>query len=279
MLPHFIDCVLQQNMPVPTNELVTQEKWTKMLLEYGYQRSKLKLHPLLRRQHWQSQNGEEELLCEIFRRIGVTNCVYVEFGAADGIWHSNTAYFRDQLGWKGVGWEGDARKVKQLGDKAAQYNIHHEWITSKNINQLFEKYLPGQDSIDLLSIDIDGDDYYVWKALTVCDPRVVIIETNPGIPNDTPLTIVEGQTGCKPGEWQGYFGANLRCMVRLGEVKGYCFVGCVNFNAVFVRSDCWSRLGIPRLTEDQAVAEHFHPRHYWYEHRDQKNRQWVNPFE
>lgn len=260
-----------------SNDLFSDAKWQQTLLRYGQVRSQTKLHPLRKRPHWRGQNGEEQYLLELFQRIGAGSCSYVEFGAADGQWYSNTAYFRDQLGWTGLGFEGDREKVAALGPLAQQYNIHHEWVSSQNINALFQKHEVPAD-LSLLSVDIDGDDFWVWRALTVCQPRVVIIETNPSLPNDVPLTIVEGQTGCRPGEWENYFGANLRAMVRLGKQKGYELACCVSFNAIFVREDLFHLTGCPRLSEDQAVLQHFHPRHYWYQHRDTKNRVWLNPF-
>lgn len=251
-----------------------------MLLQYAAVKSSTPaLDPLLRRPHFKSQNGEEYYLLEIFRRIGVDSQTYVEIGAADGVWLSNTAYFRDQLGWTGFGFEGSREKLDALGETICQQrNLHHAWVTSQNVNDLFRQHsVPA--TVDLFSLDIDGDDYWVWKALTWCQPRVVIIETNPGIPNEVPLTIKEGQTGCIPKEWQGYFGANLRCMIRLAHEKGYGLATVVNFNAVFVRRDVYPLLGVKELSEDEAVATYFCPRSYWFKHKDQKNREWVNPYD
>jgi len=261
-----------------TNDILTPAVWRNIVETYGDNMTQCLQHPLTRYERiWHSQNGEEGVLEEIFSRIGTSNKYFVEFGAADGVWYSNTARFRDELGWRGLGLEGDPDKVEALGPLADKYNIKCEMVFSRNVNDLFQKYqVPPH--FDLLSLDIDGDDYYVWKALTDFRPRVVIIETNPGIPNDVPLTIVEGETGCCPKEWQGYFGANLRCMYRLAKEKGYTFVTTVNFNAVFVEREWFHLLGCPYLTEDDAVKHCFKPRQYWYDHRDLKNRQWINPW-
>src|SRR5580700_10783467 len=102
-----------------------------------------------------SQNGEDGVLEAIFNTIGKTNQYYVEFGAENGV-ECNTKYLRDHHNWSGL-----------LMDAAYQdgsINLQREFITAENINALFQKYsVPKQ--FDLLSIDIDFNDWYVWHAI------------------------------------------------------------------------------------------------------------------
>ena len=88
-----------------------------------------------------SQNGEDGVLKYIFDKIGVINKYYVEFGAWDGIEYSNTYYFREQLNWTGLLLEGDDEKIKTLSnDYINRINLHNEFVTKDNINELFLKY-------------------------------------------------------------------------------------------------------------------------------------------
>ena len=175
-----------------------------------------------------SQNGEDGILMAIFKKIRTTNKFGVEFGVGDGS-ERNTRYLCEQRGWTCL-----------LMDPADNNlsSIKKEFITAENINVLFEKYrVPNQ--FDLLSIDIDGNDYWVWKALdSRYSPRVVVIEYNAKIPPHESKTIAYDPNF----RWDGtdYFGASLLALVKLAQAKGYTLVGCERkgVNAFFVRNDC-----------------------------------------
>lgn len=174
-----------------------------------------------------SQNGEDGVLSRIFSVIGDTNRYFVEFGTgADGS-ERNTRLLQ-QKGWTGL-----------LMDQGADGNsfIRQEHITTENINGLFAKYLvPGE--FDLLSIDVDGNDYWIWRALSArYRPRVVVIEYNAGIPPTESKSIVYDPDF----KWQitDYFGASLAALAKLGKRKGYKLIYCesTGVNAFFVRDD------------------------------------------
>lgn len=174
-----------------------------------------------------SQNGEDGILQAIFCKIGVTNTFCVEFGVEDGT-ERNTRYLCEKQGWTSL-----------LLDPAENNPafIKREFITVQNINDVFKKYdVPHH--FDLLSIDIDGNDYWVWKALAPCySPSVVVMEYNAKIPPTDSKTIAY-----EPDfSWDGtdYFGASLLALVRLACEKGYTLVGCESkgVNAFFVRND------------------------------------------
>lgn len=204
-----------------------------------------------------SQNGEDLVLNHIFKTIGSMHNYYVEFGAADGKFASNTYFFREMLGWSGLLLEGDLKKVESVD--CEKLNLHHEWVTQENINGLFTKYqVPPK--FDLLSIDIDSHDYHVWKGLTDFHPRVVIVETHPGLPNDRPLIYPATQ---KPSVNHGHFGANLLAFYRLAKKKGYEFVTTVRYNAIFVRHDEFEKLNIDPISEEECIKRYFKPNNYW----------------
>jgi hypothetical protein len=170
-----------------------------------------------------SQNGEDGIIRAIFDKIGTTNRFCVEFGIhpAEG----NTILLREQ-GWNCLWMDGG-------GDGQT---IRKEFITAENINDLFAKYGVPRD-LDLLSIDIDSNDYWVWKAITDYAPRVVVIEYNASIP-PTESRTVEYDPSLR---WDGtdYYGASLLALERLGRSKGYTLITCdrKGINAFFVRSE------------------------------------------
>lgn len=173
-----------------------------------------------------SQNGEDGILAGIFSQIGRTNKFFVEFGVEDGS-QCNTRYLREYCGWKGL-MMGGCRHLS--GD------IKQEFVTAGNINMLFEKYMV-PDEFDLLSIDIDGNDYWVWKALSGrYRPRVVVIEYNAKYkPPQSVVILYDPQY-----VWDGsdYFGASLSAFVTLAGNKGYTLAGCdsTGTNAFFVNN-------------------------------------------
>ncbi|HPQ82275.1 MAG TPA: hypothetical protein PL191_00865, partial [Candidatus Saccharimonas sp.] len=115
-----------------------------------------------------SQNGEDGIIEEIFRRIGTDSKYSVEFGVEDGS-ECNTRFLIEQRGWDSLRMDGSDNNPE---------HIKKEYITPENINKLFKKYNVPKN-LDLLSIDIDSNDIYVWKALnTEYRPRLVIVEYN-----------------------------------------------------------------------------------------------------
>jgi hypothetical protein len=242
-----------------TNKILNRNVWKQIEYLYGKNhQNREKINELNKHeQKVTSQHGEDGVLHNIFIRIGTSNKYFVEFGAADGKWLSNTHYLRTQKGWTGLLLEADLPKEDPT------INLRKAMVTPHNINQLFEHYHVPQ-SFDLLSIDIDGNDFWVWNALINFRPRVVIVETNAS-PN---------KKHCD----DNYFGANLRAFYRLAKKKGYEFITTVKLNAIFVLKEDYEKLGLPHVTEDEAVQKYFKPDIYWYKHRDKRNRVWVNPF-
>ena len=122
-------------------------------------------------------------------------------------------------------------------------DIKSEKVTAENIQNLFKKYSVPK-IFDLLSIDIDYNDYWVWKAIEDYVPRVVIIEFNSSIPPDESRVVPYDPDS----KWDGtnYFGASLLALKNLGLEKGYTLVGCDNngVNAFFCKSDLISEFKI-----------------------------------
>jgi hypothetical protein len=174
-----------------------------------------------------SQNGEDGLLQAIFQKIGVTNKFAVEFGVENGS-ECNTRYLVERKGWIAL--------QMDPADHAPTSQIKKEFITAENINEVFKKHnVPA--SFDLLSIDIDGNDYWVWKALDpFYTPRVVVMEYNGKFPPTESKTIPYDPDF----RWDGsdYYGASLGALSKLAGAKGYTLIGCdrEGVNAFFVHN-------------------------------------------
>ena len=196
-----------------------------------------------------SQHGEDVVLEYIFSKIGDESKYYIEFGGGDGKWLSNTHYFRTKLGWKGLLLEGNKGVVDKTTDRE-EINLYHEFVTSDNINTLFNKYnIP--DNLDLLSIDIDSTDFHIWNALNYY-PKVVIIETNTGFPNNIPITVPDSQSSY----FNCYFGVNGLGALRLAKAKGYEYVTSINQNMIFVKKELYNKLEQPIYNEEQIIKDY-----------------------
>jgi hypothetical protein len=206
-----------------------------------------------------SQNGEDGILAEIFRRIGTTKPYFVEFGVEDGL-ECNTAYLARRKGWQGVMIEGDPDKHRALSNNYRAFpsvRCENAFITRENIDDIFRRCgVPIE--FDLLSIDIDGNDYWVWEALAAFRPRVAVIEFNGTRP--PPERWVMRYNPEHRWHEDGYMGASLVSLETLGTRLGYALVGTdeKGVNAFFVRNDVLAKSRFPRL----SAADAFHPNDY-----------------
>lgn len=235
-------------------------KVNQFLSEHLFNNPKYNLSKRLNKYEYQvfSQNGEDGIIQEIFNRIGYTNKYFIEFGVENGLECNSTNLL--YKGWSGLWIEGSSEFSKQISERfkdiidSGHLQIQNEFITAENIQLLFGKANAPIEP-DLLSIDIDYNDYHVWKAITKYKPRVVIIEYNSVFQPDTHFVVKYNPK--RTWDKTSYFGASLLAMEQLGNEKGYCLVGCVfsGSNAFFVRKDL-----ISDLFESPYTAEnHYEP--------------------
>ena len=117
-----------------------------------------------------SQNEEDGILQEIFRRIGTTNKTFVEIGVGNGL-ENNTLYLLTQ-GWRGAWVDGNPEFVDRINQKFTfalnngTLKVKHAWGQKDNINQLMSELQGGSEDLDLLSLDIDGNDYIFLRLWT-----------------------------------------------------------------------------------------------------------------
>lgn len=205
-----------------------------------------------------SQCGQDGIISEIFRRIGTTNRFFVEFGVGDGL-ENNTVNLLIK-GWSGIWIDtskrsiGSIRKKFNFIIKQQKLILKKAFITKENITSLFTE-LDVPSEFDLLSIDIDGNDYWVWDAITTYAPRVVVIEYNPQFEPSVQWVMKYNSRYAWNGS--GYFGASLKSLELLGSKKGYHLVGCdfSGADAFFVRRD----LSAGKFLEPFTSENHYEP--------------------
>jgi hypothetical protein len=202
-----------------------------------------------------SQNGEDGIIAEIVRRLGIAEGFFVEFGVQSGR-ECNTARLVQIDNWSGVVIEGADEFQQLLADRfeGRAVRVVHAFITAENIASLFtEAGVPKE--FDLLSIDIDGNDFWVWRALRDYKPRVVVIEYNAD--HKPPKQWVMKYDPHHTWDGTTYYGASLTSLATLGNDLGYALLGTdsLGVNAFFVRRDLVARVGFAEPPVERA----FHP--------------------
>jgi hypothetical protein len=190
-----------------------------------------------------SQTGEEGVLEALFANIGETNRYLVDIGAGDGKTLSNTRLFLER------GWHGARFDVNYAAD------VNQARITAENVCDVLAKYnVPCEP--DLLSLDIDGIDWYVLRALFRGGhyPRVICCEINSTLPAEPPVAIVYDPA--HGFDETNYYGASLGAYRRLCEAHGYCLVWVhAALNAFFVQAEL--------VPPDAVIEWEFEPAPYW----------------
>jgi hypothetical protein len=246
------------------------DRGTQLLLRLNYRNAFEKTPKLLDfdqiefRNH--SQNGEDGILWYIFSLIGTVNRKVVEICASDGI-QCNAANLIINDGWIGLLFDGNDALIKRGQE---YYKTHpdtfvyppklcHAWVTAENVNELIAAN-GFRGEIDLLSLDIDGIDYWLWNAIDVVRPRVVVAEIQAIWGSGASVTVpyrADFKTEFING-FGVYCGASLPAFVKLGKKKGYRLVGCqrYGFNAFFVRNDVGQEI-FPEVPADRCFSHPF----------------------
>lgn len=204
-----------------------------------------------------SQWGEDGIIDWLIACIPDINKSFVEFGVQN-YRESNTRYMLMAHNWRGLVMDGSMTNIEDIRSQDIYWR--HDilakcaFIDCNNINSLLvDSGFHGE--IGLLSIDIDGNDYWVWQAIEVASPVIVVCEYNAVLGDCLSLTIPYDSNFYRTRAHHSnlYFGASIRALVKLGESKGYVFVGTASngCNAFFVRRDHASKV-ISQL--DEIVA-------------------------
>jgi hypothetical protein len=197
-----------------------------------------------------SQTNEDGILLALFAIIGTQNKKCVEICAGDGL-ECNCANLILHHSWQGLLVDGNEKQVAR-GRAHFQSSPHtfifppvfaHAWVTRGNVNELMTSHgFSGE--IDLLSLDMDGVDYWIWEAITVITPRVVVLEYADDLGPDVSWTVpysddFYGYAKGMVNDMPNFAGASLAAFVKLATRKGYRLVAInsLGFNAFFIRED------------------------------------------
>jgi hypothetical protein len=210
-----------------------------------------------------SQFGDDGIIQYIIQRLDLpaSEQRFVEFGVEDYT-ESNTRFLLLNNNWSGLIMDGSEEFMSSVR-RSDIYWRHAltalaRFITRENINALLEE-AGFQGHIGILSIDIDGNEYWVWEAITVVDPAVVIVEYN-GLFGAREAVTIPYQADferTKAHHSNLYWGVSLAALCQLAAKKNYVWIGCnsAGNNAYFVRKAESDRFLLPKLPEDFVAAK------------------------
>jgi hypothetical protein len=207
-----------------------------------------------------SQWGEDGLIQHLVHEVSVARRVFVEFGVED-YREANTRFLLVNDNWSGLVMDASDENVRRIREDAISWQhdlkAAQAFITRENINELLSQQGLSGD-IGLLSIDIDGNDYWVWQAITAVSPAVVVIEYNARFGPQRAVSVPYDASFERASAHYSmiYYGASLAALCGLGRRKGYALVGCnsAGNNAFFVRRDL-----LPGSLPERTPAEAFVP--------------------
>ncbi len=206
-----------------------------------------------------SQWGEDGIIQHLIRTVPITQRVFVEFGV-ENYTEANTRFLLTHNNWSGLILDGSEDNIRSVR-KDAIYWRHNlkavcAFITRENINGLLrDNGLTGE--IGLLSIDVDGNDYWIWEAIDAVNPALVVVEYNARFGAGRAVTVPYDAAFVRSTAHHSmiYYGASLAAFVALGRRKGYDFVGAntAGNNAFFVRRDL-RPASLPALTSAEGYV-------------------------
>jgi len=187
-----------------------------------------------------SQTDEDGIISEIFNRIGTTNKVFVEFGVGNGLENNTLALlFQD---WTGLWIEGSKKYAQLIRSNlprmigSGRLALINEFITQDNINSLISSAI-SETSIDLLSVDIDGNDFHVLNAIDCIEPRVIVMEYNAKFAPPIQYCMTYDAAHAWGGD--DNYGVSLKFLEIELDKRGYSLVGCnmTGTNSFFVKRE------------------------------------------
>lgn len=193
-----------------------------------------------------SQWGEDGIIQYLIRHVPIERRAFVEIGV-EGYTEANTRYLLVNDNWSGLIVEGDSEQIERIRRRELRWlydlAVEPTFVTRDNINGILRRHgMTG--SIGLLSIDIDGVDYWIWDAIDTISPAIVVMEYNYRFGPEAAVTVPYDPQFDRRAAHHSllYYGASLRALTLLADRKGYALVGtgAAGLNAFFVHRDLLS---------------------------------------
>lgn len=206
-----------------------------------------------------SQNGEDGIIQFLIQNTEIKNKIFVEFGV-ETYKEANTKFLLLNNGWSGLIIDGD----KDAMEKIASSDLHWKYdlksignfITKDNINKII-KSAGIEGEIGLLSVDIDGNDYWVFENIDCVNPQILIMEYNSMFGDIHKISVPYDENFARSQKHYSnlYYGASIAALCDIANKKGYDLVGSNSFgnNLFFIRHDC-NKLKI-KLTPKEAYVK------------------------
>lgn len=205
-----------------------------------------------------SQWDEDGIIQYLVTHIPIPHKTFIEFGVED-YEESNTRFLLLNDHWQGMVLDARENDISYIRSDRIYWEFDLQakcaWITRENIDSLLREAGFSED-VGLLSVDIDGNEYWIWEAIRSIKPRIVVVEYN-SVFGLEPISVPYKENFAKLTEHYSnlYFGCSLGALSYLAEQKGYILVGCNvwGHNAFFLRSDVAS--GFRALSASEAYVE------------------------
>ncbi|MBI9044554.1 MAG: hypothetical protein JEZ06_08715 [Anaerolineaceae bacterium] len=216
-----------------------------------------------------SQNGEDGLILFLLSKIENLSKTFIDIGCGGKT--SNSLNLVLNYGYSGLYIDGDLESINETKMKLEKCNnisqncvaFSNTWITKENVNKIIYDYKisnPNMDDLDLISIDVDGVDYWIFEALDLIKPKIVVIEYNASFGKELSVTVPYDERfdaiNHHPRKW--YHGASLMALKNIGKIKGYSLIGCDSngVNAILLRDDVIPN-DLSEINVEDAYYEHF----------------------
>lgn len=213
-----------------------------------------------------SQWGEDGIIQFLLKHVSIERPLFVEFGV-ENYTESNTRFLLTNNQWSGIVIDGSDKNIEYIKRDpiywAANLKAVSAFITKDNINELITENGVSGD-IGILSVDIDGNDYWIWQAIETISPRIVICEYNSHFGPLAEVTTPYDPSFIRDTAHFSkiYYGASISALNSLGQLKGYSLVASnsVGNNIFFVRNDLIGSLPVLSVSEAyrRAVFREYH---------------------
>ncbi len=189
-----------------------------------------------------SQWGEDGIIDYLISALNINDHSFIEFGV-ENYKEANTKFLLLNRNWSGMILDSSKENIQSIKESEIYWKydltVLNEFVTKDNINQLIKNNF--DKKIGLLSIDVDGNDYWIWESIETINPSIVIVEYNARFGNKKKLVVPYKKNFDRKTEHYSmiYYGASLQALADLGNKKGYKFICCnkAGNNAFFVKKD------------------------------------------